>query len=141
MRRKLVQAEKAARGAGANVLRTARKMMESGDLVIGSCWDYANAVFKRAGYPNRRGRRKTVFKGSRSKKRFANVRLIRPGDWLYYVNHQYKGSPHSAIFVGWLNRKRKHALMITYRGAKRRVPGTLDDYDLSSVYRIVRPTD
>jgi hypothetical protein len=39
MRRKLVQAEKAARGAGANVLRTARKMMESGDLVIGSCWD------------------------------------------------------------------------------------------------------
>jgi hypothetical protein len=113
-------------------------MMVSGELVVGSCWDYANAVYKRAVPDGRRAKRKTVFKGSRKKRRFANVNLIEPGDWLYYINHQYKDVQHSAIFVAWLNKGKKQALMITYRGARRRVPGVLDDYDLSSVYRIIR---
>lgn len=134
------RAEAGARGAARQVLSTARTMMEQRVVVVGSCWDYANAVFKRAGHPNQRGKRQTIFKGSRSKAVFANVGLIRPGDWLYYVNHQYKKVPHSAIFVAWVNRRKKRALMITYRGAKRAVPGTLDEYDLRSVFRIVRPT-
>jgi len=133
------RAQADASAPGREVLETARTMMQDRVLVVGSCWDYANAVFKRAGHPNKTGRRKTIFKGSRTKRQFADVRLIRPGDWLYYVNHQYRNVPHSAIFVAWLDRRRKHALMITYRGAKRAVPGQLDDYDLSSVYRIVRP--
>jgi hypothetical protein len=133
-------AERNASIAGSRVLETARTMMVDRDLVIGSCWDYANAVFKRAAHPNKRGLRKRVFSGSRKKRRFANVSLIRPGDWLYYVNHSYSDVPHSAIFVAWLDRRKKHALMITYRGAKRRVPGVLDDYNLKSVFRIVRPT-
>jgi len=114
-------------------------MMSRRDIVIGSCWDYANAVFKKAGHPNRRDRRRTVFKGARKKRQFARARLIQPGDWLYYVNHDYREVPHSAIFVTWLDRRRKRALMITYRGARRAVPGVLDDYTLTSVYRIVRP--
>ena len=135
-----LSAEERASSAGRRVLGTARQMMQAKTLVIGSCWDYANAVFTRAGHPLKRGKRRTVFKGSRSKRRFASVDLIEPGDWLYYVNHSYSDVPHSAIFVGWLDRAKKRALMITYRGAKRRVPGVLDDYDLRSVYRIIRPS-
>lgn len=136
----LVSAERRASAAGRRVLATARRMMKRNVIVVGSCWDYANAVFERAGHPGKRGKRKTIFKGSRSRRRFADVKLIQPGDWLYYVNHQYRNVPHSAIFVAWLDRKRREALMITYRGARRRVPGVLDTYDLSSVYRIIRPS-
>ncbi len=120
---------------GEAVLKTARRMMKDGVVIKGSCWDYANEVFRRTHH-----HRTTVFKGSRTSKRFADVSLIRPGDWLYYVNHQYKDVPHSAIFVKWLDRPRKWALMITYRGAGRDVPGVLDEYDLRSVYRIIRAT-
>jgi hypothetical protein len=133
-------AERNASIAGSRILATARTMMVDRDLVVGSCWDYANAVFNRAGHPNKRGLRTRAFSGSRKKRRFANASLIRPGDWLYYVNHSYSDVSHSAIFVAWLDRRRRHALMITYRGAKRRVPGVLDDYDLRSVFRIIRPT-
>ena len=72
---------------------------------------------------------------------YARVGLIRPGDWLYHVNHSYRNSPHSGIFVRWTNRRRKIARMVSYAGSRRNEPGRYRDYDLSSVYRITRPLD
>ncbi len=137
----LKKAERRATGAAKKVLRTGRRMMEKRSIVRGSCWDWVNAVYKRAGFPNTRGKRKTVFKGSRKKKRFTSINRIQPGDWLYYVNYQYKRVPHSGIFIAWLNKRKKRALILSYRGARSRTPGGLSTYDLRSVYNIIRPQD
>ncbi len=58
---------------------------------------------------------------------------------VYYLNHSYANIEHSAIFVDWLNRHQKNALMLSYAGQNRRTPAQLLPYDLSHVYRIERP--
>ena len=135
----LRRAERRAKGGAKKVLRTARRMMEKRSIVRGSCWDWVNAVYKRAGFPNRRGKRTTIFKGSRKRRKFTSINRIQPGDWLYYVNYQYKRVPHSGIFIGWINKRKKWALIMSYRGARSRTPGGLSEYDLRSVYNIIRP--
>ena len=134
-------AERRSKGGAKKVLRTARRMMETRSIIRGSCWDWVNAVFKKAGFPNRRGKRKTIFKGSRKRRRFASINRIKPGDWLYYVNYQYRQVPHSGIFIGWISKRKKRALIMSYRGARSRTPGALSEYDLRSVYNIIRPQD
>lgn len=135
---RLRAAEAAATPAGRQVLATARDLIERGVVVVrGSCWDYAHAVFERAGFPGGRARQ-TVFRGGK-KGPYADLDTVRPGDWLYYVNHSYGEVPHSAIFVDWEDRAAGLGLMISYVGAKRRRPGRYEVYDLRSVYRIVRP--
>ena len=64
---------------------------------------------------------------------------LQPGDFLSYINHSYRGSEHSAIFVAWLDRSRKEALMMSYVGGKRRKPGGYRSYLLSHVYMVMRP--
>jgi hypothetical protein len=135
---RLRAAEAAAEPAGRQVLATARDLIDRAVVVVrGSCWDYANAVFERAGFPAGRARQ-TVFRGGK-KGPYADLDQVRPGDWLYYVNHSYGEVPHSAIFVDWEDREAGLGLMIIYVGAKRRRPGRYEVYDLRSVYRIVRP--
>ncbi len=124
--------------SGALVLATARDMVESGVVVRGACWDFVNAVFDRAGFP-RGGARKTVFKGHKRRGPYAPTHLIEPGDWLYFINHSYRGVPHSAVFVEWEDEAAQLARTITYRGARKREPGRYATYELSSVYRVVRP--
>lgn len=131
-------AEKKADSRGSKVLRVGRKMaVKNKEIVRGSCWNYSNAVYKRSGYPA--NKRTVIFRGKKSIGPYANVKLIRPGDWLYYINHQYRGVGHSAIFVTWVNRSRKKALMLSYRGQGRREPASYKTYDLSNVYNIIRP--
>lgn len=135
---RLRAAEAAAEPAGRQVLATARDLIDREVVVVrGSCWDYANAVFERAGFAAGRARQ-TVFRGGK-KGPYADLDQVRPGDWLYYVNHSYGEVPHSAIFVDWEDREAGLGLMISYVGAKRRRPGRYEVYDLRSVYRIVRP--
>ncbi|MCB9540345.1 MAG: hypothetical protein H6704_29365 [Myxococcales bacterium] len=135
---RLRAAEVLATPAARQVLATARDLIEREVVVVrGSCWDYANAVFERAGFAAGRARQ-TVFRGGK-KGPYAELDQIRPGDWLYYVNHSYGEVPHSAIFVDWEDRAAGLGLMISYVGAKRRRPGRYEAYDLRSVYRIVRP--
>lgn len=111
------------------------------EIVRGSCWDYSNAVYTRAGYPNNRKSRVTVFKGTKKRGPYADASLIRAGDWLYYINHSYNGIEHSAIFVKWVDYRRYMGLMLSYGGEKRREPARYLQYDLSNVYRIIRPAD
>ncbi len=118
-----------------SVLCAGDRMIKDGVLVKGSCWDYIDATFTRAG--SHRGNRKTIFK---SKKRgpYAKTNLIKPGDWLYFINGSYHNSEHSAIFIKWVNRKTRTARMLSYQGEGKRKPARYKNYDLSRVYNIIR---
>lgn len=136
----LKSAEAKADASGRLVLATGRVMtVERREIVRGSCWDYANEVYNRAGYPNSRKSRATVFKGTKKRGPYANANLIKPGDWLYYINHSYNGVEHSAIFVKWTNYKQRIGLMLSYGGERRNQPARYREYDLSNVYQIIRP--
>lgn len=133
----LEQAEKDASAAGRSVLVTGRRMaIRDCEIVAGACWDYANAVYDRAGYDE--DRRSTVFK-SRKRGPYADVKLIQGGDWLYIVNHASGDIEHSVIFVRWIDLAAKKGLLLSYAGRNRRVPARYEAYDLSSVYMIIRP--
>jgi len=135
----MLMAEQKATDQGRKILSTGRQMTVIDEEIIpGGCWDYANEVYNRAGYPNQRNKRQTVFGGSKEKGPYAKVSLIQPGDFLYYINHSYGDIEHSAIFVDWLNYENKEALMLSYGGENRREPARYLPYDLSHVYRIIR---
>ncbi|MCI5221629.1 MAG: hypothetical protein D3924_02845 [Candidatus Electrothrix sp. AR4] len=134
----ILGAERKATPYALNVLRTGRKMtLENKEIIRGGCWDYVNSVYLRAGYPS--GKRKVIFKGSKDKGPYANAALIQPGDWLYYINHWYRGIGHSAIFVDWIDLDKKQGLMLSYGGEGRREPARYMAYDLNNVYNITRP--
>ena len=120
---------------GRLVLETAVSMIENQEIVIGSCWDYINAIYDRAGYPQRR--RETNFK-SKQAGPYVELEQIGPGDWLYFINHSYNNVEHSAVFVEWIDFDSKEALTIAYSGGNKPVPARYKTYDLSSVYNIIR---
>jgi len=135
----LLTAENKATFQGQKILKVGRQMaLINGEIIRGGCWDYANAVYNRAGYPDLKGKRQIVFKGSKGRKSYADVSLIQQGDFLYYINHSYHRIEHSAIFVDWLDYHNKIGLMLSYGGEKRRETARYLPYDLSNVYRIVR---
>ncbi len=135
---KLIATEKQASPAGRAILTMGRIMtLSNREIVRGGCWDYANVVYNRAGYPDKK--RQTMFKTKKHNNQgYAPTQLIQPGDWLYYINHSYGGVEHSAIFVGWVNQQNAEGLMLSYGGEGRNAPARYLSYDLSSVYRIVR---
>jgi hypothetical protein len=121
------------------VLATARQMIAAGVVVRGSCWDYANAVFRRAGFASgRKGKRRTIYR-SRPRGPYASPRKVRPGDWLYLVNNKAILATHSVIFVHWVSRARRRAMVITYVGRRSNSPGYYRTYDVSRIFQIIRP--
>jgi len=126
-----IQSSQAAR----EVISTARKMaLNERTIIKGGCWDYLNAVFNRAGVS-----RNTIHKGTYGQGPYANSSEIEVGDWLYYINHGYNGVEHSGLFVGWVDKNAKQALILSYAGENRREPARYRVYDLSNVYQIMRP--
>ncbi len=125
---------------GNKVLKTGYYMaITSREVIRGSCWDYINAVYNRAGYPQ--AKRKRIFKGKKNGGPYARANLIQPGDWLYFINHSYHNSEHSGVFVKWVNKKKRIAKVLSYGGQSRKKPGRYRNYDLSHVYNIIRPKD
>lgn len=132
----LSNAETHSSQAAREVISTARTMaLNERTIVQGGCWDYLNAVFKRAGVT-----RDTVHKGAYRQGPYADSSAIEIGDWLYYINHGYRGVEHSGLFVGWVDETSKQALILSYAGENRREPARYRVYDLSNVYQIMRPT-
>lgn len=122
----LTQAESQSNTAAREVISTARKMaLNERTIIQGGCWDYLDAVFKRAGVT-----RDTVHKGAYRQGPYANSNEIEAGDWLYYINHGYNGVEHSGLFVGWVDETAKQALMLSYAGENRREPARYRVYDL-----------
>lgn len=132
----LGDAEQQSSMAAREVISTARTMaLNERAIIQGGCWDYLNAVFKRAGVT-----RNTVHKGVYKQGPYASSNEIEAGDWLYYINHGYKGIEHSGLFIGWVDESAKQALILSYAGENRREPARYRVYDLSNVYQIMRPT-
>ncbi len=131
IKRAFAQASKPAK----KVLLTAHKMVIRRVIIRGSCWDWLNATFTKAGYG--KNKRKIVYKQSK-RGPYAPPASLKPGDWLYYINHSYGDIEHSGMFVGWINRSKKQGLVLSYGGERRNEPGRYRAYDLSSIYQIIR---
>lgn len=134
----IINAENHAAPPARKVMRMARSMMVHGEIVQGACWDYLNAACRRAGYPYHDLQR--VFTGTANGP-YAPSELLRGGDWVYHLNHSYHNIEHSGMFIAWIDRRRKIALMLSYAGERRREPARYERYDLSHVYTIMRAAD
>jgi hypothetical protein len=125
---------------GRHVILTARGMMSRGETVRGSCYAYLSEVFERAGHEGWRTR--TVVYQAGPNGPYADLDLIRPGDWLYIVNDP-DSTPvgtHSVLFVGWEDRASGYARTISHAGwAAGASPGRESHYDVTRTYRIIRP--
>lgn len=131
----LYTSEQSASPSAKKVLQTVRKMaLDDKTIIKGACWDYLNAAFKKAGV-----KRETVFKGQYPKGPFVDTGHIQAGDWLYYVNHSYRDIEHSGLFIGWLDRSKNQALILSYAGEHRHEPARYKAYDISHTYNIMRP--
>jgi hypothetical protein len=117
------------------VLEVMRAMLDEGTVVRGSCNRWVEEIFRRAG-----GRGRTVYSGRR-RAPFTDTALLRPGDWVQFINHSYGGVTHSAVFVGWTDQAGRVAMTASYPGQSRAEPGRFRDYDLSNLYRVVRMDD
>jgi hypothetical protein len=134
----LLKAESKASPEGRKVLEAGREMaLVNRNIIKGSCWDYASAVFDRAGYPYH-GKREVIMHSKKADSLAVNFKSIQPGDFLSYVNHSFNNIKHSAIFVDWLDFDRKIGLMLSYAGQKRKEPARYKPYDLSDVYYVAR---
>ncbi len=114
------------------VLDATRAMLDEETIVRGSCYTWANAVYRRAG-----GRTQVAFRASR-RTPYADASLLRPGDWVFFINHSFGDVTHSAIFVAWIDERARTALMVSYPGGNRADPGRFGEYELTNVYRLVR---
>jgi hypothetical protein len=120
---------------GYKILAVAQKMaIIDGDVVRGSCWDFVNEVYKRAGSASKK---KAIY---RSKKGgpYANPSMVQPGDWIYHVNYEFKGIEHSAIFVCWKDFEKRIAITLSYAGMNRNQPAKYGTYNLKGIYSIYR---
>lgn len=127
------------RNPGRHVIATARQMMARGERIQGSCYRYLSEVFARAGHDDWRTRR-VVYGGGRGGP-YASLDLIRPGDWLYIVNHpdRVPVGTHSVLFIGWEDRARGYARVIEHSGWGAPSAGQERSYDVSRTYRVTRP--
>lgn len=132
----LNQAEGNASIVGRKILETSRIMIVNQEIILGSCWDFINAVYNRAGFFS--NSRTTIFK-SKLQGPYAVKNRIEAGDWLYFINHSYGNVEHSGVFVAWMDPAQKEALIISYAGGNQAKPGRYKTYDLKSVYNIIRP--
>ncbi|MEA2027532.1 MAG: hypothetical protein U9N49_00955 [Campylobacterota bacterium] len=129
------KAMKRANPVGQRILSMAHTMAyENPKVVQGSCWDYINAIYIRSGYGVKK---KVIFKGSK-RGSYAPIYMIESGDWLYHINHEYRGVEHSGIFIDWIDLEKRKALMLSYRGGKSCEPARYKIYTLTSVYNIKR---
>ena len=132
----LLQAEQSTSGKTRNVLYEARRAtLDHGTVVRGSCWDYLDHIFTKAGVP--RILRQTAYQSKKSGP-YAAPNQIRAGDWLYYINYDYHNIEHSGLFIGWTDYAKKQALVLSYAGSGRNEAARYKIYDLSGVYQITR---
>lgn len=130
------RAESNASLGGRRILEASRAMIANREIIVGGCWDYINTVYQRAGYSA--NQRDTIFK-SKLQGPYLQTERILPGDWLYFVNHSYGDTEHSAIFVAWIDEEKKSALMVSYVGGNQKKPAFYKKYILNNIYNVIRP--
>jgi len=105
-------------------------------VIKGSCWTFVNEIYRRAGSADD----KTVVFRSKKAGPYANAEMVKPGDWIYHINHSYNNVEHSAIFVCWKDFANRIAITLSYAGMNRNIPGKYGSYKLNNIYSIFRPT-
>lgn len=125
---------------GQHTILTARRMIASGETLRGSCYAYLSEVYARAGH--RSWRKRTIVYRAEREGPYADLSLIRPGDWLYIVNDPGRTpvGTHSVMFTGWEDQSRGYARTISHAGWGPARSGRERGYDVSQTYRIIRPT-
>ena len=125
---------------GANfVLQNAYKLSYiDNKVILGSCWDYLNAVYARI---EAEGYKKNELYMTKKAGPFAPKSMLQPGDWIYHINHQWYGVEHSAIFICWKDYENGIAITLSYMGMNRYKTAKFGEYDLNSVYAIFRLED
>ncbi|MCI5211286.1 MAG: hypothetical protein D3910_21440, partial [Candidatus Electrothrix sp. ATG2] len=100
--------------------------------------DYSGRLLELCGHCVQSGR---IYQGGqKEEEQYADKKLIRPGDWLFYINHAYREIRHSALFIEWINYEKQTGLMLSYGGEGRGEAARYRAYDLSHVYTIIRPS-
>ncbi len=131
---KIKKAEKEADVAGKSILETGRQMAFKEKVIIkGSCWNWVNECFKRAGY----GTNKHIPFKSKKNGPYVDIDKIKPGDWIYYINYSYNKIEHSGIFIYWVDKKKKIGVTLSYGGEHIKEPGRYREYLLKDVYYIL----
>jgi hypothetical protein len=108
-------------------------------LVVGTCWDYLNAIYRSVESSDLF--RKTQVFNSKKSGPYAPKEMLKPGDWVYHINRQFRNIEHSAIFVAWKDYEKGIAITMSYMGLGRARPARYGEYDLNSVYAIFRIED
>lgn len=120
---------------GDKILAVAQKMaIIDKSVVKGSCWDFINEVYSRAGTESNK---KTIYRSKKSGP-YANPSMVQPGDWIYHVNYEFRNIDHSAIFVCWKDFEKKIAITLSYAGMNRNQPAKYGTYNLKGIYSIFR---
>ena len=105
------------------------------EIITGSCWDFVNAVYNRTG---KEYQKTTVYSTKKAEKKYADKKMLKPGDWIYHINYDYSGVEHSAIFVCWKDFEQGKAVTLSYAGQNRKQAGRFGVYNLNGVYSIFR---
>lgn len=124
---------------GKRILAIGEKIVANGTRRQGACWDFVNAVYNCAGYPEKW--RTTVFGGEEYKEKgpyLKDVNIIQPGDWIMHHNLEYGGVEHSAIFVFWIDKEQKSAITLDYVGKTQCDAGHYKPHRLTEIYCIYR---
>lgn len=117
------------------ILQTAYAMgCRNKEIINGSCWTFANEVYRRTVGPE--GKTKVYLKPKGGP--YAPADLIEPGDWIYHINYSYRGVDHSALFVCWTDYERRKGLTLSYYGQNRKTPARIEEFDLKSIFGIFR---
>jgi len=133
------KAESEATSSGKQILEMSQKLIDEKQIFVGGCWDFINSVYNRSGFTA--DKRETVFKSKQKGPYLTDPDLIRPGDWLYFINHSYRDIEHSAIFIAWTSKSKKEAMMVNYVGEKKKKPAFYKKFLLDEVYNIIRPRE
>lgn len=120
---------------GGHVLAKALKKIKAKTIIKGSCYDWINMIYKEAGYKGKK--RQRIFRGKQTGP-YANALLLLPGDWIMFKNLTYGEIEHSGIFLGWIDYKKRSAIVIGYVGQKRTMPGRFREYDITRLFCIIR---
>jgi hypothetical protein len=121
---------------GQKILQTGYEMaLINKTIVRGSCWNFVNEVYQRNGFALTK---KTIFKSQKSGP-FAPSAMVKPGDWIYHINHQFNNIEHSAIFICWKDFAKRIGITLSYAGMNKAVTAKFGEYNLNSIYSIFRP--
>lgn len=119
------------------LFQAAEELINGQEIIAGSCWDFINAVFIRAGFPA--AAREQIYL-TKENGPYASLTMVQPGDWLYI---KLNGIGHSVLFVKWAPKALAQggdadAIFYEYQGHFIPTPGRRNCNDVSRIYGIIR---